>query len=487
VSAALQTVHVRVNDATSGKPTPVRIRFSDDHGQYFAPLGRLTRFALSLENDVGGNLLLRGKEYAYIDGTCEIRLPPGPFHVEIHKGPEYEPVDTDLHLVPGKLALRFEIRRHADSRTEGWYAGDTHCYWLSPRAALLEGAAEGLAVVNVMAEHLGSAIPNILEFSGQAPALQGNDCLVVVGTRNTHPTLGDLLLLNAHRIVFPLTFGGPDGLDDWTLADWCSQCHRKGGLVIGDELLVAGEPKRGEILAEVILGAVDALQLTPSEIDASLPLSALDEWTKLLNAGFRFPLVAGSGKASNTVVLGDMRTYAHLRPGEPFTYKSWIEAIRAGRTCISNGPLLFFTVNGKEPGEPLHLGHGDEPLYCRLEVRGPAVCHLEILANGRKVLAGDSPLLEGTIPAEQGGWLAARCWVRSENVGKTAPDAQTSAVSVHVAGRSPPCPPEVLSDFRGHLAKMLNWIDAHGRFQNPAQRERLRSIFEAAREVLAGR
>jgi hypothetical protein len=487
VSPALQTVHVRVNDAATGQPTPVRIRFNDPTGTYFAPLGRLTSFALSLENDVGGNLRLWDKEYAYIDGTCEIRLPPGPLHVEIHKGPEYEPVDTDFQLAPGKLALRFDIRRLTDSRTEGWYSGDTHCYWLSPRAALLEGAAEGLDVVNVLAEQLYDTIPNILEFSGQEPALQGMDCVVVVGTRNSHPTLGDVLLLNTHRIVFPLTFGGPDGFDDWTLADWCSQCHRKGGLVIGDELLIAHEPKRGELLADVLLGAVDALQLTEPEHAGTLPLSALADWTRLLNAGFRIPLVAGSGKASNTVVLGDRRTYAHLRPGEPFSYRSWIEAIRAGRTFVSNGPLLLFTANGKEPGETLHLGHVDEPLYCRLELRGPAVCHLEIIANGRTVLTGDSPLLEGTLSAEHGGWLTARCWVRPEDVGKMVPNAQTSPIYARVAGQQPPCPPEVLSEFRGHLDKMLNWIDTEARFQNDAQRERLRSIFTGARDVLAAR
>jgi hypothetical protein len=485
VSPALQTVHIRVNDAATGKPTPVRIRFTDSAGSYFAPLGRLSAFAVSRGHDVGGNLLFRGKEYAYIDGTCEIRLPAGPLHVEIRKGREFEPVDGDVHLTPGKLALRFEIRRRTDPRAEGWYSGDTRCHFLSPRAALLEGAAEGLAVVNVLAEQLGDSIPNILEFSGQEPSLEGNGCLVAVNTRNTHPTLGDLLLLNAHRVVFPLTFGGPDGFDDWTLADWCSQCHRKDGLVIGDGLLDSGEPKRGELLADAILGAVDALQLTVPDPTAPPPLAALDEWTKLLDAGFRIPLVAGSGKDRNGVVLGGVRTYAHLLPGEPFTYKNWVEAVRAGRTFVSNGPLLFLTVNDKEPGEALHLGNPGGRLRCRAEVHGPAVACVEVVANGRTVLAGTQPILEGDLPAEEGGWLVARCWVRSEDAGRTLPDAQTSAVSVHVADRFPRCPPEVLSDFRDHLGKMLNWIDAHGRFQNPGQRERLRSIFEAAREVLA--
>jgi hypothetical protein len=38
------TVHLRVNDAATGQPTPVRLRISGPDGQTFAPLGRLTRF-----------------------------------------------------------------------------------------------------------------------------------------------------------------------------------------------------------------------------------------------------------------------------------------------------------------------------------------------------------------------------------------------------------------------------------------------------------
>ena len=43
---------------------------------------------------------------------------------------------------------------------------------------------------------------------------------------------------------------------------------------------------------------------------------------------------------SNRVLLGSPRTYARLQAGQEFTYKAWIEAVRAGRTFVTNGPLL---------------------------------------------------------------------------------------------------------------------------------------------------
>src|SRR5205807_7095515 len=104
VSQAYHTVHVRVNDAATGQPTPVRVRFVGPGGEYLAPLGRLTEFATGENEDVGGNLQLGPNKYAYTDGSFEISLPAGPITVEISKGPEYWPVTTHVDLPPGKMA-----------------------------------------------------------------------------------------------------------------------------------------------------------------------------------------------------------------------------------------------------------------------------------------------------------------------------------------------------------------------------------------------
>jgi hypothetical protein len=141
----LQPVHLRINDAAKGLPTPVRVRLTGPDGEYYAPFGRLKEFATGRNQDVGGNLSLGKRAWAYIDGTCEVHLPPGPIRVEVHKGPEYEPLNQEVHLAPGQLSLRLAIRRWTDWRAEGWLAGDVRAHFLPVRAALLEGAAEGLA------------------------------------------------------------------------------------------------------------------------------------------------------------------------------------------------------------------------------------------------------------------------------------------------------------------------------------------------------
>src|SRR5262249_14213553 len=156
----------RVNDAATGQPTPVRVRITDSQGVYYAPLGRLTHFASGPNEDVGGNVLVHGLPCAYIDGQCEIRLPASRLLVEISKGPEYQTLRREVTLGTGQMALRLAIERWINLRAEGWYSGDTHAELMMPHAALLEAAAEDLAVVNLLARSSGAAISNLLAFSG---------------------------------------------------------------------------------------------------------------------------------------------------------------------------------------------------------------------------------------------------------------------------------------------------------------------------------
>jgi hypothetical protein len=508
VSTTWQTVHVRVNDAATGQPTPVRVRFADPAGEYFPPFGRLSHFATDMGVDVGGNVLIASEPHAYIDGTCEIRLPTGPLKVSIAKGPEYRPLTDELTLNRGKIALRFEMERWTDLRAERWYSGDCRSHFLTPHAALLEGAAEDVAVVNLLVwqslifgDHRRQypAISNILAFSGQHPALELPGHMVVVNTMNLHEDLGRLLLLNCHRVVYPLTTAGPEGWHYWTLADWCDQCHRKGGLVVGDNFFghYPGQA-HGELLADVIMGKTDALLLGDfenPEADAQLKQeSELMEWYWLLDCGFRVPLAGGSGKDSNLGVLGHPRTYARLEPGQEFNYQNWIEAVRAGRTFVTNGPLLFFTVNGQDPGAVITLSSSAQTVRVRAQARSLVPFRrLQVVANNRVV--GDiepagSPacaVVESDVSLPAGGWLLARCWGEYDDALEQWIAAQTSPIYVEVEGHAPRADPMKLDHFRGHLDQMLEWAQSKARCQSEQQRQRLAGIFANAREILESR
>jgi hypothetical protein len=493
VSGAFHTVHVRVNDAATQLPTPVRIRFLTSAGQYLAPFGRVVHAATGDGEDVGGNLVLGANRFAYIDGGCEIRLPSDPVTVEVSKGIEYTPVRREIQVGTGKLAVRLAIARWADWRPDGWYAGDIRAHFLSPRAALLEGAAEDLAVVNLLAFEKRDGkqikVPGILDFSGQAAALEAPGHLVAVNTHNAHPQLGSLGLLNCHRVVYPLRFGDVDGLDDWSLADWCDQCHRKGGLVVWTQANADRDQDAGslgEALADAILGKIDALEVTSLELPDP-PI--IDLWYRLLDAGLQVPLVGASGKTSNRQALGGVRTYARLKAGDEFSLRTWLEAVRAGRTFVTNGPLIACTVNGQDPGSIIDLQTA-APAQVKVSAESAwPFDRLEIVVNGQveaEIEAGtnaNTAMIETNVNLPNGGWIAARCR------GSTPLHdyAHTSPVYVRVAGRRPPIKAEAVRALTSDLEKTARWIEKQARSANESQREHLLSIVKEALGALAAR
>ena len=115
-------VHLRVTDARTGRPTPVRVRVTSAAGGHFAPLGRCAEFPIGRNEAVGGWVKLPGGErWFYTDGACEIPLPAGvPLRVQASKGPNYVPVDETVTLGAGQLSLRFAIEPCDDGPTDGW-------------------------------------------------------------------------------------------------------------------------------------------------------------------------------------------------------------------------------------------------------------------------------------------------------------------------------------------------------------------------------
>jgi hypothetical protein len=285
-----------------------------------------------------------------------------------------------------------------------------------------------------------------------------------------------LALLHCHRIVFPLTFGGGrDGTDDWSLDDWCGQCHRKGGLVVWTDAFSHAVGLGGEALADLILGRVDAIEWDPDSYRRMRP------WYHLLNLGLRVPLAGASAKVDNSRALGAVRTYARLPGGQPYSLALWIEAVRAGRTFVTEGPAVRFTVDGGGPGASLaRTAHGPG-LAVRAEVEGTdPIRWIEVVANGEIIGRGPSPLtLSHPLPA--GGWLAARVWAPGRLV------AHTSPVYVSVAGTSPPVPPAAIDFLLTHLDRTREWIETQGRFEKPKSRAHLLGVIDDARQQVLAR
>ncbi len=458
-------VHLRINDSETHQPIPVRIMITGPDGESYAPLGATAEFSLGFGEDVGGKIR-QGQAVAYhVSGQCEIRLPAGwPLRIRATKGLEYQPLDQVVTLGAGQMALRFEMSRWWNRAEDGWMTADARSHFQSPHSAALESAAEDLDLTNLLVrEHLYLAsdgntyqsTPNHAAWSGQSPALSLHDSQVVVNTWNTHRVLGNIALLNSHRPVYPLVFGQPYSSDDWSLVDWCQQCHRKKGLVTWTD---AFQPEGGEALVAAILGQIDALEWSASP--RKVPL--IQWYYRLLNAGIRLPLVGASAKSSNRVALGSIRTYAQVDP-QNRTYAGWIDAVRAGRTFVTNGPILRQTQSANSWS-----------------------VHAECLTSFEKLeMVRDGDVVSSSVPAKEKGlwivslehefsteygWMAARC------VGGESPldsGATNFAHTSPIYGVSKTHDEKSIHALIGCLERVRDWAGTQAQFLEAKWRDQL--------------
>ena len=458
-------VNVRIADATTKQPTPVRLRISDASGKYYPPLGRLEFIPTGIGEDVGGSVKLNHEVFAYIEGLCEVPLPAGvPLRFQVSKGPDWWAIDTTITLGAGQMSVRLELSKIFYDREPGTDI-DFRAHLMDPVAANLEAAAEGLSLVHVLAKVLPilgndgetyPTIPQLHNYSGQTPACARQGCEVYVNTLNTHPVLGQLALIHTHRPIYPLAFGGADGTDDWSLCDWADQAHRKNGLVVWCNPFEESLKNGGEALVALILGKIDAIELSAQP--RKVPF--LPMLYRLWNAGLIVPLVGSSGKTSNKTALGAMRTVV--------LGNNWIKNVRDGSIYITNGPELTWKVKGRQIEASARSISEFEQL--ELIVDGKAVeKHEPVKLEDRSVAS-----MVATFPAEF-RWAALRC---------TSRDGKAFAHSSTVYS-SPGTPdPKAVAGLLKCQQLTEEWIQTEAHFASEKRKQQHLDRIEQARAIL---
>ena len=258
-------VHVSVVDDATGRPVPCRVHFRSAEGIPYQPHGHHNHVTQNLDSwhyDVGGDVRLGQRSYAYIDGTCQGWLPRGDVVVDVARGFEYEPLRQTVRIEPGQRDLTLRIRRVADMAAEGWWSGDSHVHFLSTPGAQLEQRGEDLRVVNVLQTQWGVLFTNTEEFSGQPSVVDGGGYVTYIGQENRQHVLGHVLLWGLKEPVMPWCSDGPDeaelgGALDATLSDWADRTHAQGGTVVAAHF----PNPNGEPAVLVATGRADAVEM----------------------------------------------------------------------------------------------------------------------------------------------------------------------------------------------------------------------------------
>ncbi|MBN1286104.1 MAG: CehA/McbA family metallohydrolase, partial [Anaerolineae bacterium] len=344
----------------------------------------------------------------------------------------------------GQRELTLRLERPIDLRRAGWVTADTHVHFISPTTAWLEAAGEGLNLLNLLASQWGDLFTNVGDITG-AP-VSHDDVMVWVGTENRQHILGHMSLLGVKGApINPMTTGGPNEsyIGDpvmVSMAEWADRCRAQEGVVV----LPHFPNPLCEAAADIVLGKIDGVEIR--DFGQGIDTFAVNEWYRYLNLGYRVAAVGGTDKMFAGMPPGGVRTYAHLLPGDDFTFENWGKAVRAGRTFTTSGPLLLLDVSGHEPGAVIDLP-GAGAVHAAVHARSMAPFHLlEIVANGTVVArqtfdeGTQEAELEADIAIERSGWVAARCLSHHTvwHVWPVRAAAHTSPVYVDVAGSPRP-------------------------------------------------
>ena len=508
VPPATRRVILRAVERHSGQSVPVKLHVHGEWGEYLAPVDRhrilnpawFEDYSVDFVHGGGWEGSVQSPHYCtYIPGITSLDLPLGKVFVEVSKGFEIRPVRTIVEVTEETDEIVIELEKVLPWREKGWVTADTHVHFLSPMSALLEGSAEGVNVVNLLASQWGELMTNVGDFDGETTwgsreAGGDGEYLVRVGTENRQHVLGHISLVGySGRIIAPMTTGGPNesAIGDpieILLTEWARQCRKQGGLVV----LPHFPNPRAELAASIVSEEVDALEMTSWEhLYGGINPYSLSDWYRYLNCGYLVAAVGGTDKMSANTAVGTVRTYARLGPDEPFTYEAWMEAVRRAETFVTYGPLLDFAVDGHPMGRRIEMPASGGTVDVTWQVASATIpmSRVELVVNGeiRESVAVKAEAGSGhwSIKVDKSSWLA--LLVRGHYADK--PEiitAHSSPVMVSVAGSPMLAAADavtILEQIEGALA----YLDTVGTRAEDVAYKRMRLVLTSAHRNLHNR
>ena len=201
-----------------------------------------------------------------------------------------------------------------------------------------------------------------------------------------------MTLFNLNQLVEPIFTGFKDTTNPWdipTNADIAERTNAQGGTTSYAHPFDRIDPAYAAkgLPMDVALGRINAIDVMSSYYQENVVL-----WYHVLNCGFRIPGAAGTDCMLNRVRHGPPgwgRVYVHLPDG--LYYEKWVSGLKAGRSFVSNGPMIEFTLGGGAIGDTLTL---DQPAKVRVQGRADAqfpLQLLELIHNGKVVATGALP------------------------------------------------------------------------------------------------
>ena len=352
-----------------------------------------------------------GTTQFYCTGASEISLPPGTYGVKVYKGIEYRASLGELEITADQRVQR-EVRltRWINMAEKGWYSADDHLQISRP----VEGVnpyiskmmqAEDVNVSNLLQFGLARRFHNCVQYAhGPDGPYREGDYILATGQENprTH-FLGHVVTLGSYS---PINFSEEYLIYRRFFEEVRRRQALSGFAHFATEKL-GGQWGLAVVLPHHLVDFIEVFQFNRP---------VYSTWYDVLNLGFRVTAIAGTDyPCAAAAIPGRERFYTKV-DGE-LTYDGWLESVRAGKTFVTNGPILEFSVDGIDMGGEIAL---DSPASVTVAGRvlfDPSrddIERLELVENGAAVRSFPRVNDSGEIgfqiehPVQENCWLAIR-------------------------------------------------------------------------------
>ena len=442
--------------------------------------------------------------YQHSNGVFEIEVPAGKTSVEAMHGFEYLPTRVSVDVPAGEVTeVDLQLQRIDDPRARGWYSGDMHVhdlhegrFGISHEVFFEQLVADDLGVANALIHMDGSKIMGRWDDLTGAPSELSTETTILRYSQEFRGAFGHIGLVGVNQFIMPMVGGAPNTAfaGDILGVSHIDAAHSQGAIAgfVHPYNVTVDSPSDAATAAIPVIAALGIGDFYDVVSVASRELDSVSIYYKLLNSGIRIAATGGTDNFSDVWFDpsgGAARTYAHIASEDTFNFSNWLSAVRNGRTFASSGPLLFLTVNGKQPGDEISLSASESTtLIVKVDVNSISpLDQVEVLVNGEVVKtwvpSGEGPnwSFEELIDVKAGGWIAARATgPTSRYVGDAFAFAQTSPVYVVHDGK--PFTSAADAQFLLHSVDEL-WrrVNAKNAWLNEQQKSTYRQYVDSAR------
>ncbi|MEX2288424.1 MAG: CehA/McbA family metallohydrolase [Planctomycetaceae bacterium] len=406
--AANGSLRVEIADE-KGKPVPCQVYLHDAAGKSIRAPG-----------------LPFWHDHFVCDGAFELSLPPGSYEYEIERGPEYRPLGGSVTIEDSRRTTEnLHLARIADLASDGWYSGELHVHRPVEQIPLLMQAAD-LHVAPVITWWNATNLWANRELP--APTLNrfdGNRFYDVMAGEDERE--GGALLFLGLKKPLAITAATREHPSPMKFASEA----RAGGAWIDIE-----KPFWWDVPVWLATGVADSIGIANNHMCRST-MYENEAWGKprdskrlpsplgngywsqeiyyhALNCGLRLPPSAGSASGVLPNPVGYNRVYVHT--GDKFDDTSWWDGLKAGRSFVTNGPLLVTRAAGHLPGHVFSVDAGrtlEIPLDVSL-ISNDNVPVIEVIKDGqvaRTVPVDGGTSFKGSIGSitfDKSGWFLIR-------------------------------------------------------------------------------